>query len=238
MTCDNTYPAIPLGGFMKQSLIDYPGHIATVLFTRGCNFRCYYCHNPELVIPELICKSSSLDAENIIDWISVNSELLDAVVVTGGEPTLHSALPEFIKMYKDMGLKVKLDTNGTRPEMLERLIGNRLVDYVAMDIKAPLMCKSYEQIVRTVISARHLEKIKTSVTILNSSSIEYEYRTTYDDTFSQSDFETISSALVGRLYLQRVHVTDSKKNTEPNNLSKILPAIRQKSNPQLEILMR
>ncbi|PIU62016.1 anaerobic ribonucleoside-triphosphate reductase activating protein, partial [archaeon CG07_land_8_20_14_0_80_38_8] len=121
-------------GMVESSFIDYPGKIALVVFTAGCNFHCHYCHNPELVNPT----PPFISEEKILLKLEKKREWLDAVVISGGEPTLHPDLPEFIKKIKDeTGLLVKLDTNGSNPEMLKKLINEKLIDYVAMDVKAP-----------------------------------------------------------------------------------------------------
>jgi len=120
-----------LGGLQKFSLMDYPDKVSCVVFTSGCNLRCPYCHNSELI--EM--RDSGVSEEDFFEFLDSRKEMLDAVVVSGGEPTIHSDLPEFLERIKDKGLLVKLDTNGTDPEMLERIVGRGLVDYIAMDVK-------------------------------------------------------------------------------------------------------
>jgi pyruvate formate lyase activating enzyme len=122
-----------IGGFIKQSLIDYPGKIASVIFTAGCNLRCPYCHNPELV--DLNENTSLLDQNEILTYIKDNAVLLDAVVITGGEPLMHPDVFDFIHKIKNLGLLVKIDTNGTNPEALKKIIDEKLVDFIAMDVK-------------------------------------------------------------------------------------------------------
>ncbi len=175
--CKHT-TSLPVGGFIKQSLIDYPGHLSAVVFTSGCNMRCSYCHNPDLVYPELIRQQPRIDLLEMMDWLSRNRQLLDAVVITGGEPTLHAHLPEFIRQIHQLGLKVKLDTNGTHPDLLAQLIGQKLVDYVAMDIKAPLFLESYRQVVGSGFTASALYQVIQSVLLLNRHDVPCEYRTT------------------------------------------------------------
>ncbi|EEX48179.1 MULTISPECIES: anaerobic ribonucleoside-triphosphate reductase activating protein [Jonquetella] len=121
-----------IGGLQRTSLIDYPGLVAATVFTLGCNFRCPWCHNGPLVDQS----SDLLDEEDFFSFLASRKRLLDGVVVTGGEPTIHRDLPEFILRIKDMGLKVKLDTNGSHPAMMADLIDKKLVDYIAMDVKA------------------------------------------------------------------------------------------------------
>ena len=132
-----------IGGFQKTSMIDYPEKIAAIVFTQGCNFRCPYCHNPELVTG--IDKIA--DEQAVLDFLETRKGKLDGVVVTGGEPCLQKTLPDFLKKLKDKGFAVKLDTNGSKFEMLKDVIDQKLVDYVAMDIKAPLI--KYELVAHT-----------------------------------------------------------------------------------------
>ncbi|MCD6335700.1 MAG: anaerobic ribonucleoside-triphosphate reductase activating protein [Candidatus Latescibacteria bacterium] len=160
-----------IGGLHKVSLIDYPGKIATVVFTAGCNFRCPYCHNPELVDP----KEGAPDFpwSTVMDFLERRRGLLDGVVVTGGEPTLHSDLPEALKQIKGLGFSVKLDTNGTSPHVLRGLIEQQIVDYLAMDIKAPL--ERYRTVVRAVVDT---DDIRESTGLIMGSELKYEFRTT------------------------------------------------------------
>ena len=121
---------VKIGGVQKFSLLDYPDKISAIIFTAGCNFHCGYCHNPEL-----FSSHSELDEDKVLGFLQSRQGKLDGVVITGGEPTLHKSLPEFIKRIKTLGFLVKLDTNGTNPDMLQSLIDSKMVDYVAMDIK-------------------------------------------------------------------------------------------------------
>jgi pyruvate formate lyase activating enzyme len=131
-----------IGGLQKFSLLDYPGKISAVVFTQGCNFRCPYCHNPELVDPERF--QECIPEDEIFAFLETRRGKLEAVTVTGGEPTIQNGLSSFVRRIKDMGFMVKLDTNGSRPEVLEELIRHKLIDYIAMDIKAPL--EKYEAV--------------------------------------------------------------------------------------------
>ena len=160
-----------IGGLKKSSLIDYPGKICAIVFTQGCNFRCPYCHNPELVKPELFEKS--IPEEEIFSFLETRRGKLDAVEITGGEPTLQKDLLLFIKKIKDKGFLVKLDSNGTNPEIVKKAIGDNLVDYLAMDVKAPL--EKYSEIVGVEVDTR---KIKESIDLIMNSGINYELRTT------------------------------------------------------------
>ncbi len=157
-------------GFQKTSLIDYPKNICSVIFLQGCNFRCGYCHNPELVIDEGI---NEVMEGWLLNKLEERKGLIDHVCITGGEPTLHKELPEFIKKLKDKGLKVKLDTNGSNPEMLKKLIKDKLVDFIAMDVKN--VFEKYENTINSKISP---DIIKESIKTVIRSGLEHEFRTT------------------------------------------------------------
>jgi pyruvate formate lyase activating enzyme len=164
-----------IGGFIKQSFVDWPGKIASVVFTRGCNFRCVYCHNPTLVLPELYQSSQALQQTDIFSYLEQRKNWLDGVVISGGEPTIHSNLPDFIIRIKEMDYLVKLDTNGTNPEMLEMLIRERLIDFVAMDIKHLPATEPYEMITQCPVN---LEKITRSIHLIRKGNISCMFRTT------------------------------------------------------------
>lgn len=165
-----------IGGFLPQSLIDYPGKIAAVVFTQGCNFRCGYCHNPALVLPKLF--NASIDEEEVLQSISQRAGWIDAVVVTGGEPTIHKDLPDFLQRLKKSKLLIKLDTNGTHPQMLKYIIDNQLADYIAMDIKNILTPSAYGNVIGLKNCHVLLEKTEKSIKMLKSSHLEVEFRTT------------------------------------------------------------
>lgn len=158
-----------IGGVQKLSTVDYPGYIAACIFTIGCNMRCGYCHNPELVLPERYI--DTIPVEDIMMFLESRRGLLDAVVVSGGEPTMHEDLPEFIAGIKRLGFRVKLDTNGTNPSMVHQLIDDGLVDFVAMDIKGPL--EKYMQ-----IAARPVDTAAITATIAEAQRVDHEFRTT------------------------------------------------------------
>ncbi|MGD0277933.1 MAG: anaerobic ribonucleoside-triphosphate reductase activating protein [Smithella sp.] len=160
-----------IGGFQKVSLIDYPGMISAIIFLQGCNFRCSYCHNPELVDPDLF--GPCMKEKDVLDFLQTRRGKLDAVAITGGEPTIQNNLIPFIKQIKKMGFAVKLDTNGSQPQVIKTLITEKLLDYVAMDIKAPL--EKYEKIVNVPVNP---ESIKESIKIILHAKIPYEFRTT------------------------------------------------------------
>ncbi len=155
----------------KTSFIDYPGRISAVVFTQGCNFRCPYCHNPELVVPERYC--GTIRIEDIFSFLEKRRGKLDAVVITGGEPTLQADLVPFMQRIRSMGFLVKLDTNGSRPQVLREVIARGLPDYVAMDVKAP-----WDKYAFVAGSPVDITDIGASVELIMGSGIPYEFRTT------------------------------------------------------------
>ena len=179
-------------GLQKLTLLDYPGKTACTLFTGGCNFRCPFCHNALLVTD--LDGAETCSEEEIIDFLSKRKGLLDGVCITGGEPLINGDIADFIKKVKDMGYKVKLDTNGTFPERLSELIKNRLVDYVAMDIK-----NSREKYAETagVINIK-LSDIEKSIDLLKTSDIDYEFRTTVvKELHTEEDIRNIAEWISG-----------------------------------------
>lgn len=185
-----------ISGFQKSTLIDFPDRIACIVFTNGCNFRCGYCHNPELFNKI----EPVLDVSAFFEFLETRKNKLDGVVITGGEPTLQPDLKGFISEIKAKGFLVKLDTNGSNPEILKDLLESCLLDYVAMDIKAPL--KKYQEITNSKID---VEKIKTSIKLLLNSDIEYEFRTTVvKSQLDKDDFIKIGEQIRGakNYYLQ------------------------------------
>lgn len=158
-------------GIQKLTLLDYPEHMACTLFLRGCNLRCPFCHNASLLGGD--GSRDEITEDEILDLLEKRKNLLDGVAVTGGEPTLYPELPEFIRKVKQKGFSVKLDTNGTNPDMLFSLISEKLVDYVAMDIKsAP---DEYERLTRT---KPDMDSIERSKSLLLRGLVPYEFRTT------------------------------------------------------------
>jgi pyruvate formate lyase activating enzyme len=195
-----------LGGLQKFSLADYPGKTCAILFTRGCNMRCPYCHNPELVWPERY--APTLDLGEVLPFLETRRGLLDAVTVTGGEPCLQADLSDLLVRLKDMGFAVKLDSNGSFPQVLRKVIADGLVDYVAMDIKAPL--EKYAQVSGVALD---VSLIRESIALLLEGRVEYEFRTTIDrDLLDEEDLLAIGQAIYGarRYYLQKLNVYDAK----------------------------
>ena len=160
-----------LGGLQKLSLIDFPNKLAAVVFTQGCPFRCHFCHNASLVLPEKF--SQPLDEKNFFSFLMSRKGRLDGVVISGGEPTIQKDIISFIEKIKKLGFSIKLDTSGVRPDVLEELLKKDLIDYVAMDIKAPF--RKYETVIGTKVDVK---KIQTSINLLLNSNILFEFRTT------------------------------------------------------------
>ena len=186
------------GGLERCTLIDYPGKVACMVYTIGCNFRCPYCHNPELVDETTTTRISE---DELFAFLDTRTQMLDGVVITGGEPTMHQGLPAFMQQVKARGFLVKLDTNGTDPAMLERLLQGGLVDYVAMDIKSPL--RDYSRAVSRPVDT---EKIEKSIALLIAGDIPYEFRTTVvKGILSPEDIEEIGREITGasQYYLQK-----------------------------------
>jgi len=195
-----------IAGFVKQSLVDYPGRIAASVFTQGCNMNCVFCHNRCLVGEN--GENGPIDPEDIFSFLRNRKRFLDGVVVTGGEPTLQPELEGFVKRVKDMGYPVKLDTNGTQPQVLKRLLDKNLLDYIAMDIKAPM--KKYHEICRSDINEHALLE---SITLIMESSAAYEFRTTYCPQLNETDIFEIGEMIHGakKYVLQQYRETDPQK---------------------------
>lgn len=160
----------PIGSYISTSFIDWPGHVVAVIFTKGCNWRCPFCHNGPLALGV----AEELDVEAVLDDIARRASFLDGVVVSGGEPTIHDSLPSLLRRIKRAGLAVKLDTNGSYPSAIGELLDEGLVDAVAMDIKGPW--DKYERFTGVAVD---VELVKHSVELLKNSSIDVEFRTTY-----------------------------------------------------------
>lgn len=203
-----------IGGLQKFSLLDYPGRVSAIVFTQGCNFRCRFCYNPMLVWPnepassagrvskskyasEKISGQQKVHPETNLDdlfvFLKSRAGKLDAVVITGGEPCLHKDLPEFIKKIRKLGFLIKLDTNGSFSEMLEKLIKNKLIDYIAMDLKAPE--EKYEEVIGLEID---FKKIAKSVKLIMKSGLPYEFRTTVvPGLIDKNDIEKMGKIIKG-----------------------------------------
>ncbi|MDO8565611.1 MAG: anaerobic ribonucleoside-triphosphate reductase activating protein [Candidatus Moranbacteria bacterium] len=191
-----------LSGIQKFTLIDFPGKIACVLFTGGCNYRCGFCHNPEFVLPEELAKLSKSFIPEVaaLNFLKRRRGMLEGVVISGGEPTIMPDLESFIVKVRDLGFAVKLDSNGNRPEVLRSLIEKKLVDYIAMDFKTSL--PEYQSLVGKWADEK---KLQESINLLKQGDVDYEFRTTLvREVHTPEILEAMSKTLVGskRLYLQ------------------------------------
>ena len=163
-----------IGGIQRFSLIDYPSKTSCIIFTQGCNFRCHFCHNPELI--EMDASGDRIMQKPFFDFLKERKGKLDAVVITGGEPTLQRDLTGFIRHIKEIGYLVKIDTNGTNPILIKSLIDQNLIDSIAMDIKAPW--HRYSEVAGIEADNDLLQAIEDSIEIIIKSNIDYEFRTT------------------------------------------------------------
>jgi pyruvate formate lyase activating enzyme len=192
-----------IGGFQRFSLSDFPGRISAIVFTQGCGFRCAYCHNPELVEPSRF--TPPIPVERILDFLKTRRNRLQGVVVTGGEPTVHADLPRFLESIKALGFAVKLDTNGSNPDLLQLIISERLAGFIAMDLKAPL--PSYARVTRVDVKR---EDIARSLELVKTSGLPHELRTTYlESLLSDAEMSEVARTARGceRFALQRFHPT-------------------------------
>ncbi len=220
-------------GLQKISLVDYEGKVACTLFTAGCNFRCPFCHNSDLVI--YAKNVNYIPFDEILDYLNKRKGMLDAVVITGGEPTLMPDLKEKLYEIKKLGYRIKLDTNGTNPDIVKELVDLKLIDYVAMDIK-----NSYEGYSKTIgLESYDSNKILESINYLLSGEVDYEFRTTLVREFhTDEDIKNIAKMIQGakRYYLQEFknsgHCIDSSLHEVPLNdamrfKSILLPYIKE-----------
>jgi len=185
-----------IAGFQKNSFVDYPGEICAVVFAPFCNFNCSYCHNAHILGND----APLLDEEAIFEFLEKRKGLLRAVVVSGGEPTLQQNLEPFIERVRSLGYLVKLDTNGSKPQVLQSLLSKNLLDYVAMDIKAPL--DQYALIARSPVDGA---AILGSISLLQNGGVNHEFRLTFAPQLSPDDAVEASRLVKGceRFYLQQ-----------------------------------
>jgi len=197
-----------IAGFDKLSLLNYPDKVAATIFTNGCNYCCPYCQNSALVLD--IKDNELFSEEEVLDYLIKRKKLIDGVCITGGEPTIQPDLVDFIKKIKAIGYDVKLDTNGSNPEVIEKLINEGLVDYIAMDIKTSFI--KYNDITNRNVN---LDKIKKSIELIKSNNINYEFRTTVIKQFvSYEDLIKILNYLnCDRYYLQKFEERDTNIQT-------------------------
>jgi len=180
---------VKIAGFQKNSFIDYPGKIASVVFLGGCNMRCYFCHNFEI----LTQKSNVKDFNEVIAELEEQLEFIDAVVVSGGEPTLHPHIREILQKIKDLGVLIKLDTNGSNPEMLREFVESNMVDYVAIDVKCAF---DREKIVQGITALGN--KILQSIDyLIGQDKVDYMFRTTLAPALDEDDLLAIAEMIKG-----------------------------------------
>ena len=190
-------------GFVDTSFVDWDKKVSAVVFTAGCNLRCTFCYNFGLVLhPE---KFDEIPEDFIFNFLEENSDFLDGVCITGGEPTLQPDLEDFIKKVRALGLNIKLDSNGTHPQLLAKLIDQGLIDYIAMDVKAPLEAEQYSKLAGVNLNGS-IGDIEKSIQIIKNSGVEHEFRTTVvPGVHTKDDIEAIAKSLAGanRYILQK-----------------------------------
>ena len=188
-----------IAGLQKVTLIDFPDRVAASVFLAGCNLDCGYCHNRWMIREARV--EEAISREELLAWLGTRVGLLDGVCVSGGEPTIHRDIQDLLAGIRALGFAVKLDTNGTRPEVLDRLLADQLVDYVAMDIKAPLDAASYRRAAGVAVA---IEDIRNSMRLLREKAPEYEFRTTVEPALDQDALARIASEMLpeDQWYLQ------------------------------------
>ena len=193
-----------IGTILKTSLLDYPGKISAIIGTQGCNMRCPWCHNDYLIPYEFTKQSEIIEEKEFLNFLAQRKNFLEGIVITGGEPTIQAGLPEFCERAKAMGFSVKLDTNGTVPSMLNRLLEDDLVDYIAMDVKTDL--RQYRQLFREKIDENN---IRESIDIVMSADKPSEFRTTCVSPFvTNENIDAIAMLVKGaqRYFLQKCNL--------------------------------
>lgn len=230
-----------ISGFQPLSLLDYPGIICSIVFTQGCPFRCVYCHNPELIPTKAPDANKVLKEEDVLEHLNRRKNIVEGVCITGGEPTVHPDLPDFIKKVKRLGMLVKLDTNGLTPRMIEKLIKERLVDFFAMDLKHTW--ERYSEVIG--ISQKNvIDNCRETFRLIQESSVPHEFRTTvYSGLHGKEDLEEIAGQLrEGERYaLQEIRygktLNPGLERTEPLDLSNVANSIRS-NYPSLQVEVR
>ena len=209
-------------GFIDLSFVDWDGKLSCVIFLPNCNFRCPFCHNTTLVLhPE---RGETIPFERVEDYLKKQRGWIDGVCITGGEPTLHRDLADLCSKLKEMGFLVKVDTNGTNPMMVKELMDRGLIDYIAMDIKAPLTVEKYSR-AAGINAEKLLGKVKETVRILLESKMDYEFRTTVVPTLhEEEDIKEICDGIKGckKYVLQKFDVSLGKTTIDPD-FSKLKP---------------
>ena len=213
-------------GFIKTTFIEYPGKIASMVFLPGCNFRCSFCFNPELIFES--DKIEDVDEKEIFEFLVKQKKWIDAVVISGGEPTLQKDLIDFISKIKELGFLVRIYTNGTTPDVLKQLTDEKLIDSIAMDIKAPLTEEDYERITNT---ENFLENVKESISLIMNSDLNYEFRTTVvPGMHSEKDIEEIAK------YITDANLFVLQKFLPENALDVKLKKLKTQSDEEMQKL--
>ena len=206
-----------IGGFEGLTLTDFPGKVACIVYTVGCNFRCKYCYNIDLLSEHNYKQSGRKEVleKKFFKYLKSNKKMLDGVAITGGEPCLNKSIIPFCKEIKDLGFDVKLDTNGSNPEVLKELIDKKLIDYIAMDVKAPL--EKYD----IVGYKKDVSKINESIELIKASGLPHEFRCTMTPELGIEDFTKIAELVRGsQLYLQDLLY---EANFFDNNIKDLVP---------------
>lgn len=207
-------------GFIKSTLIDWEGKVASIIWLPGCNFRCPYCYATELILNP--ARLPTVSFEEVSNFLKEKRNWIDGLVICGGEPTIHSGLPELIQAFKKIPLPIKLDTNGTNPGMLKLLIEGKLIDYVAMDLKAPLKTQElntkYDKVTGVKVD---IKRIKESIDILINGKLDYEFRTTLCPAFlNRDDVREMAESVKGaKRYVLQQFKPGECLNPEMNRLS-------------------
>lgn len=219
-----------IGGFEKLTLLDYPEKTAAMVFTRGCTFLCPFCHNPELIFADQ--DTEHITEEEVLAYLKKKKKMLDGLVITGGEPTIHKDLGDFIKKVRALGILVKLDTNGTSPETIERFLNEKLVDYFAMDLKHAW--EKYNLIARSKKKGM-IDDIRKTFALIQQSGIPHEFRTTvFPGCHSEEDFFTMAGYLLpGETYfLQNIRygktLDKNLDQTKKLDVGKIVKELKEK----------
>jgi len=214
-----------IGGLQKTSLLDYPDVISAIIWTVGCNFRCPFCYNKDLVFGN----KTPISEEQVLSFLEKRKGLLEALVVTGGEPLMHKDIPDFLEKVKELGYLIKVDTNGSYPKKLQEIIDKKLVNYLDMDVKAPK--KKYDKLtgVKTDI-----KKVDQSIKIIKNSGIDYEFKTTFvPELLTKEDIVEIGKWLKGskKYYLQQFK---NDTNLISMDLQKFVPYSKKELTDTLE----
>ncbi|MCK4248995.1 MAG: anaerobic ribonucleoside-triphosphate reductase activating protein [Candidatus Omnitrophica bacterium] len=210
-------------GFNPTTLIDWPGRVASIIFLGGCNFRCPYCHSPDLVLnPQDL---SDIPVDEVKSYLKEKKGWIKGLVITGGEPTLYREIEDFIADFKKTDIPLKLDTNGSRPEVLKKLLKKNLIDYIALDIKAPLEPTQNKNAVYDLITGvkTDISKIKRSIELIRKSNIDYEFRTTIaPGQLELEDIKKIASFITGaRRYILQQFVPNNTLSPEMKEIKSL-----------------